>query len=43
MSFKKISANKYVSPSGRKYSKRQVIAYYATDGFKRPVKKTGGK
>jgi hypothetical protein len=39
MPFKKIAPNKYVSPSGRKWSKKQVIAYYATDGFKKIVKK----
>jgi hypothetical protein len=29
MPFKKISKDKYVSPSGRKYTKKQIRAYYA--------------
>ena len=33
MPFKK-EGGKYVSPSGRKYTKKQVQAYYASDGFK---------
>jgi hypothetical protein len=43
MPFKKVGANKYKSPSGRTFTKRQVQAYYATDGFKKPVRKSGGK
>jgi len=39
MPFKKKGPNKYVSPSGRTFTKKQVIAYYATDGFKKPVRK----
>jgi hypothetical protein len=39
MPFKKVSSNKYKSPSGRIFTKKQVAAYYATDGFKKPVKK----
>lgn len=31
----------YRSPSGRKFSKKQVALYYATGGFKRNAK-TGG-
>lgn len=38
MPFKKVGPNKYKSPSGRTYTKKQVEAYYATDGFKRPVR-----
>lgn len=38
MPFNKIAPNKYKSPSGRTFSKKQVIAYYATDGFKKQVK-----
>lgn len=38
MPFTKITSGKdkgkYKSPSGRKWSKKQVIAYYATNGFK---------
>lgn len=44
MPFTKIATNKYKSPSGRKYTKKQVIAYYATDGFTKPVRKnTSGR
>lgn len=38
MPFKKIGKDKYKSPSGRTYTKKQVEAYYATDGFKKKVK-----
>lgn len=43
MPFKKIGPNKYVSPSGRKWTKKQVMLYHATDGFKRKPKKRGRK
>jgi len=43
MPFKKIKPNEYKSPSGRVFTKKQVVAYYATDGFKKPVKKTTKK
>lgn len=43
MPFTKITSGKdkgkYKSPSGRKWSKKQVVAYYATNGFKKKVKK----
>lgn len=39
MPFKKTSKNSYTSPSGKKFTKAQVAAYYATDGFKRKPKK----
>lgn len=39
MPFTKEGPNAYRSPSGRKFTKRQVQAYYATKGFKKPVKK----
>jgi hypothetical protein len=39
MPFKKVGKNTYKSPSGRKFTKKQVTAYYATDGFSKPVKK----
>lgn len=39
MPFTKVGKNKYRSPSGRIFTKKQVIAYYATGGFKRPVRK----
>ncbi len=35
MPFKKVSNNKYVSPSGRVFTQKQVKLYYATDGFKK--------
>ncbi len=33
MPFKKVRENEYVSPSGRKFTTKQVRLYYATDGF----------
>ena len=39
MPFKKTGKDTYKSPSGRKFSGKQVKAYYATEGFKRPPKK----
>jgi len=39
MPFTKIGPNKYRSPSGRIFTKKQVIAYYASGGFKRPIRK----
>lgn len=39
MPFKKVNG-KYKSPSGKTYTKKQVVAYHATDGFK---KKARGK
>lgn len=41
MPFKKVGKDTYKSPSGKKYTKKQVKAYYATDGFKN--KKKGKK
>lgn len=38
--FKKTGPNRYKSPSGKTFTKKQVQAYYATKGFKRPVRKT---
>jgi hypothetical protein len=38
MPFTKVGQNKYISPSGRKWTKKQVIAYYATNGFKKKVR-----
>jgi hypothetical protein len=35
--FKKVGKNKYVSPSGKKYTKKQVRMYYATKGFKKSL------
>lgn len=43
MPFKNKGGGKYKSPSGRTFTKKQVVAYYATDGFSRPVKNKGGK
>ena len=39
MPFKKIGKNKYVSPSGRKWTKKQVVAYYASNGTFSKAKK----
>jgi len=33
--FTKVGKNKYKSPSGRTFTKKQVAMYYATDGFKK--------
>ncbi len=41
MPFKKTGPNTYKSPSGKKFTKKQVKAYYATKGFTKPVKKSG--
>lgn len=41
MPFKKTGKNSYRSPSGRKFTKKQVALYYATGGFKKKHK-TGG-
>lgn len=35
MPFTKVGKNKYTSPSGRTYTKKQVAMYYATDGFQK--------
>ncbi len=35
MPFTKVASNKYKSPSGRTFTKKQVKMYYATDGFKK--------
>ena len=40
MPFKKTGKDTYTSPSGRKFTGKAVRAYYATDGFKRPPKKS---
>lgn len=34
MPFKKVGKNRYKSPSGRTFTKKQVALYYATQGFK---------
>jgi len=39
MPFKKVGPDTYESPSGRKYTAKQVRAYYATKGWKRKPKK----
>lgn len=45
MPFKKTGPNTYKSPSGKTFTKKQVGAYYATEGFKKPLKgkAKGGK
>jgi len=37
MPFKKVGKNRYKSPSGRTFTKKQVAMYHATGGFKKPV------
>ena len=39
MPFKKTGKDGYKSSSGKKYTTKQVRAYYATKGFKRKPKK----
>lgn len=39
MPFKKVGKNKYTSPSGRKFTTKQVKMYYATNGFKKKRKR----
>ena len=43
MPFKKVGINKYVSPCGKKWTKKQDVAYYATNGFKKKVRSSGYK
>jgi hypothetical protein len=38
MPFKKVGPDKYKSPSGKSYNKKQVRLYYATDGFTKKKK-----
>ena len=41
MPFKKVPGKSvYKSPSGRTFTKKQVEMYYATDGFKKPGRKS---
>jgi hypothetical protein len=35
MPFRRTAKNTYRSPTGRKYTARQVRAYYATSGWRR--------
>lgn len=42
MPFKKAGPNDYVGPSGKHFTTKQVVAYYATDGWTKPVRKAGG-
>jgi hypothetical protein len=37
--FTKTRGGKYKTPSGRTYTRRQVKAYYATGGWKHPVRR----
>lgn len=39
MPFRKVGRNSYRSPSGKKYTAKQVRAYYATRGFRRKPRK----
>lgn len=41
MPFKKTSKGNYKSPSGKKFTEKQVRLYYATDGFSKKPKKGG--
>jgi len=44
MPFKKIlGTNKYKSPSGKIWTKKAVIAYYATKGFTKKLKSSNIK
>lgn len=42
MPFKKRKGGGYSSPSGRKFTRKQVALYYATGGFKKRKATTGG-
>jgi hypothetical protein len=37
--FKRVGKGKYRSPSGRKFTAKQVRLYYATKGFKRKARR----
>jgi len=39
MPFTKIGKNKYKSPSGKKWTKKQVVAYYSSKGTFSKAKK----
>ena len=39
MPFSRVGPNRYKSPSGRTFTKKQVAMYYATDGFKKKKRK----
>lgn len=43
MPFKKVGPNKYKSPSGRTFTKKQVEAYYASGGTFKGASKGKGK
>lgn len=43
MPFKKVGKNKYKSPSGRTFTKKQVTMYYATKGFTQNMPGKKGK
>jgi hypothetical protein len=43
MPFTKVSGGKFKSPSGKKYTKKQVALYYANDGFPSRPKKAAKK
>jgi hypothetical protein len=40
MPFKKTGPNKYKSPSGKTFTKKQVKLYYATNGFQNKPRRT---
>lgn len=39
MPFKKTGPNSYTSPSGRKFTAKQVALYYATNGFTKKARR----
>lgn len=39
MPFKKVGPNRYKSPSGKAWTKKQVVAYYASNGTFKGAKK----
>ena len=43
MPFRKTSKNTYKSPSGKTFTAKQVKAYYASEGFTKPVRKPARK
>lgn len=43
MPFKKTGKNSYKSPSGRKFTEKQVKLYYATEGFSKAKRKRTAK
>lgn len=40
MPFKKMGKDKYVSPSGKHYTLKQVVAYHASEGWRHVIRKS---